>query len=138
MEPISIKLTVLFEDPFWIGLCERHEGRNYAVCRIVFGTEPKDYEVQAYILAHWYQLRFSPALAVEAAATRPMNPKRMQREARKQLSGGVGTKAQQALQAQREEARQSRDEHWRARRDEEEARRYELRQFKRREKHKGH
>lgn len=39
------KLTVLFEDPFWIGLYEREYNGRYEVCKITFGAEPKDYEV---------------------------------------------------------------------------------------------
>ena len=30
------RLTILFEDPFWIGLYEREDDTGYAVCRIVF------------------------------------------------------------------------------------------------------
>ncbi len=37
-----VRLTVLFEPPFWIGLCEREEDGQYAVCRIVFGAEPRE------------------------------------------------------------------------------------------------
>ena len=38
-------LTILFQDPFWIGLYEREEDGRYQVCRIVFGAEPRDQEV---------------------------------------------------------------------------------------------
>ena len=37
-----VRLTVLFEPPFWIGLCERGEDGQYAVRRIVFGAEPRE------------------------------------------------------------------------------------------------
>ena len=43
-------LTILFEAPFWIGLYERTDNGKYEVCKITFGSEPKDYEVQAYRL----------------------------------------------------------------------------------------
>lgn len=36
-------LTILFEAPFWIGLYERTDGGKYEVCKITFGSEPKDY-----------------------------------------------------------------------------------------------
>ena len=39
------KLTVFFEDPFWVGIFERIEKGKLSVCRVVFGSEPKDYEV---------------------------------------------------------------------------------------------
>ncbi len=34
-------LTILFENPFWIGLYERIDGDKYEVCKITFGAEPK-------------------------------------------------------------------------------------------------
>ena len=97
----SSRLTVYFEDPFWVGLYEREDGGRYEVSRIVFGAEPKDYEVLAYVLKNHSRLRFSPSVA---AAIRPdaENPKRMQRQIRKQTAAGtVGTRSQQALQHQR-------------------------------------
>ena len=54
------RLTILFDDPFWIGLYEREDDTEYSVCRIVFGAEPRDQEVYAYLLEHWRTLRFSP------------------------------------------------------------------------------
>ena len=38
-------LTVLFEEPFWIGLYERRHNGYYEVCKITFGVEPKISEV---------------------------------------------------------------------------------------------
>ena len=35
-------ITVMFEDPFWIGLYEREWNGRYEVCKITFGAEPKD------------------------------------------------------------------------------------------------
>ena len=46
------RLTILFDDPFWIGLYEREDDTEYSVCRIVFGAEPRDQEVYAYLLEH--------------------------------------------------------------------------------------
>ena len=43
-------LTILFQDPFWIGLYEREEDGQYQVCRIVFGAEPRDQEVYLFLL----------------------------------------------------------------------------------------
>ena len=43
-------LTILFEAPFWIGLYERTDNGKYEVCKITFGSEPKDYEVYEFLL----------------------------------------------------------------------------------------
>ena len=45
MDIDSTKLTVFFEAPFWIGVFERIERRKLSVCKVVFGAEPKDYQV---------------------------------------------------------------------------------------------
>lgn len=139
METGKAKLTVLFDPPFWIGLFERESGGRYEACRVVFGAEPREFEVYAYILEHYDRLDFSPGLPSEAAAEREINPKRAQRLARRQTQcTGVGTKAQQALQLQREQSKTQRRTRSREAREAEEARRLRLRQEKRKEKHRGH
>ena len=62
MDIDSTKLTVFFEDPFWIGVFERIERRKLSVCKVVFGPEPKDYEVWEYLLKNYSRLRFSPSV----------------------------------------------------------------------------
>ena len=132
------KLTVLFDPPFWIGLFERERSGQYEVCKVTFGAEPRDYDVYAFVLEHYCGLEFSPALAVEHAEERSINPKRAQRLAREQTKqSGIGTKAQQALQLQREQNKLERRTLSREAREAEEARRFQLRQEKRKEKHKG-
>ena len=73
-----------------------------------------------------------------AVRSTPANPKRMQREARKQsLQSGVGTKSQQALQLQREETKLERKIISRTQKEAEKQRRFEKKQHKRKEKHRG-
>lgn len=132
------KLTVYFESPFWVGVFERIENGKLSVCKVTFGSEPKDYEVWEYVLKNYYQLKFSPAVdvVVKKEAT---NPKRVQREARKQtVAIGIGTKSQQALQMQREENKLERKSVSREQREAEKQRQFELKQLRKREKHKGH
>ena len=50
-------LTILFEAPFWIGLYERTDNGKYEVCKITFGSEPKDYEVYEFLLKNWHKLK---------------------------------------------------------------------------------
>ncbi len=38
------KLTVYFEEPFWVGVFERIEDGKLSVAKVTFGAEPKDYE----------------------------------------------------------------------------------------------
>ena len=138
MEQVCVQLTVLFEEPFWIGLCERRDSSGYAAGKITFGAEPKDYEVRAFLLAHWYEVPFSKPVPEAMPERRAVNSKRMQREARKQsLQSGVGTKSQQALQLQREETKLERKIISRTQKEAEKQRRFEKKQHKRKEKHRG-
>ena len=108
MGKAACNLTVYFEDPFWIGVFERIEDGGLSAAKVTFGAEPKDAEVLDYILKHYGQLRFSPAVAA-AVRARAVNPKRMQRKARKQMqSTGIGTRSQQALKLQQEQFKQER------------------------------
>lgn len=139
MEVSASKLTVLFEEPFWVGIYERQSGGVYEVCKITFGAEPKEPELYAYFLKNWANLRFTPALYTEAAAKQRQNPKRMRREIARALQhSGIGTKAQQALKLQQEQAKRERRARARCRREDEAQRQFALRQEKRKEKHRGH
>lgn len=135
---VSSTLTLLFEGPFWIGLYERTDGGAYEVCKITFGAEPKDCEVYDFLLQHWHSLTFSPPVEAGKAADKKPGHKRMQREIKNQLrEKGVGTKAQQALKLQREQAKAERKLKTRAQKESERERQYALRQEKKKARHKG-
>lgn len=137
MGKIQGKLTVFFDEPFWVGIFERIEDGKLSAAKVTFGTEPKDYEVFDFILKHYYELRFSPAV-VTAVKEKIINPKRMQRDIQKQLSNtGVGTKSQQALKLQQEQNKQERKQISREYREAEKQRMFELKQQKKKEKHRG-
>ena len=138
MDKASGKLTVYFEEPFWVGVFERIEDGKLSVAKVTFGAEPKDYEVQEYIPKYYFSLKFSPAVETVVKDIK-RNPKRMQREAKKQtMETGIGTKSQQALKLQQEQNNQERKERSRKKKEAEEQRMFELKQQKKREKHKGH
>ncbi|MBQ6419942.1 MAG: YjdF family protein [Clostridia bacterium] len=137
MDNTSFSLTVFFEDPFWVGVFERVTDGKLSVCKVTFGAEPKDYEVWDFFLKHFRELKFSPAVEIEVKQTAD-NPKRRQRGASKHLQNtGIGTKAQQALQKQREENKATRMQTSREQREAEKQRQFDLKQQKRKEKHKG-
>ena len=138
MDKVNGKLTVYFEEPFWVGVFEHIEDGKLSVAKVTFGAEPKAYEVQEYIQKYYFSLRFSPAVETVVKDIK-RNPKRMQREARKQmLETGIGTKSQQALKIQQEQNKQERKERGHKNKEVEGQRRFELGQQKRREKHKVH
>ena len=135
---MKASLTVFFEDPFWVGVFERIEDGKLSVCKVTFGAEPKDYEVLDYILHHYYELVFSPAIETEIRQAAD-NPKRRNRNARKQLENtGIGTKSQQALKRQREEMKTERRQISRKEREAEAQRRFVMKQEKKKEKRREH
>ena len=138
MDKVNGKLTVFFEEPFWAGVFEHIENGRLTVAKVTFGAEPKDYEIQEYIQRYYFSLKFSPAVdTVVKEAKR--NPKRIQREAKKQMQEtGIGTKSQQALKLQQEQNKQERKVISREKREAAQMRKLELKQQKKREKHKGH
>ena len=137
MDKVSGKLTVFFEEPFWIGVFERLSEGKLSVCKVTFGAEPKDYEIYDFVLKNYGRLRFSPAVAADVKEA-VRNPKRMQREVQKQVQNtGIGTKSQQALKLQQEQWKTERKTAGRERREAEKRRRFELKQQKKKEKHRG-
>lgn len=138
MDTGSVKLTVFFEEPFWVGVFERVLNGKLSVCKITFGAEPKDYDVWDFIVRHYCELKFSPSIETEAKQTAD-HPKRRQRNAGKQLQAcGIGTKSQQALQMQREQMKLQRKQINKEQRQAEKQRQFDLKQQKRKEKHRGH
>lgn len=139
MRTATCRITVYFGDPFWAMLYEREGEGWYEASRTVFGAEPKDCEVYAFLLQNWRRLRFSPPVQAGERTHRPDNPKRRQRAARRAVKqAGMGTKAQQALAAQREQGKQACRVRTREEKEREAEERYEKHRQKRREKHKGH
>ena len=138
MDKVNGKLTVYFEEPFWVGVFERIEDGKLSVAKVTFGAEPKDYEVQEYIRKYYSSLKFSPAVDTVVKDIK-RNPKRMQREAKKQMQEtGIGTKSQQALKLQQEQNKQERKVRSREKKEADELRMFELKQQKKGEKHRGH
>ena len=137
MEKIAGKLTVFFDNPFWVGVFECVEKNKLSVCRVVFGAEPKDYEVYDFILKNYKNLKFGSSLEVKVKKIKN-NPKRLQREVKKQSKQvGIGTKAQLVLQKQREEMKLERKKESKQIRELENRRKFELKQAKRKQKHRG-
>lgn len=131
-------LTVLFEEPFWIGIYERRYNGHYEVCKITFGAEPKEPELYSFLLQNWSKLQFAKTADFDADLTKSQNPKRIQREISKQLQRKtISTKAQQALQDMREQNKIERKAVSRQAKEADQERRFLLRQAKKKARHRG-
>ena len=137
MDKVSGRLTVFFQEPFWMGVFERISDGELTVCKVTFGSEPRDCEIQTFILKNYARLRYSPAVTA-AVKKESLNPKRRLREVRKRVRDtGVGTKSQQALKLQQEQAKEERINFSRRKQRQEKERAFELKQQKKKEKHRG-
>ncbi|MDS0524600.1 YjdF family protein [Clostridium sp. SHJSY1] len=140
MMPI-IKLTVLFSNPFWIGIFEVEDGNEFQVCKVTFGSEPKDYEIYEFILKKLYSLNFTSSILIDDVKIikKKKNPKRIMREIKKSTcEKGIGTKAQEALKLQYENNKELCKKKTKELRELDKERKYYLKQRKKLEKHKGH
>lgn len=133
------KLTVYFENPFWVGVFEREKDGRLQTCRVVFGSEPKEFEVYAFVLREYARLSWSRSMPIENRKSIQRNPKRVQREVQKTMKQtGISTKAQEVMRLEREANKQERKKKNRAERERRKQELFKQRQEKKKEKRKGH
>ena len=138
MKTIKCKLTVYFAEPFWIGIFERICDGKLSVAKVTFGAEPKDYDNQEFVLKHYYDLQFSPAVETIVKKDKK-NPKRVLRDVKKQLqNNGIGTKSQQALKLQHELKKEEYKSNSKHKKQMEAEQKFKLKQQKKKAKHRGH
>lgn len=136
-----MKLTIYFDGSFWCGLIEvEHEG-HYQAIRYVFGPEPKDADVWEFVTKRLPQLleQTGTVASQKKAAEKKLSPKRMQRLInREKRQPVVSTKAQIAMNEIREQAKAEKKSHKRRKKADYADKRFQQKQAKKREKHKGH
>lgn len=138
MDKISMTLTVYFEEGFWHGLFEREHAQFYRVCRVTFGAEPSMQELLDFLNRYYHRLQFSPSIRVMREKTKSISPKRLQRQAKKEQMASRSSKSQEALKLQFEEQKQIARVKRKQQKELAKQRKFELKQQKRLEKHKGH
>jgi len=137
MKKISGKLTVFFENPFWVGIFENFENDNLSVCKVTFGSEPKEYEIYDFILKKFYNLRFSNEMKSNFRE-KAKNPKRRQREIKKELqSKKFLKKSEEILKLQYKENKKERKIKTKEEKEAEKQRKFLLKQEKKKKKHRG-
>ena len=139
---VSIKATIFFEGTFWIGCFERTDKTEYSVARKVFGSEPTDSEVYEFVLQNYSELKFGAPQEFNLVIKR-MNPKRMQREVKREMKINKETTKPSTIAQDymREEIEKHKKEKKQANKAEEEAKKEEkfsLKQQKKKDKHRGH
>lgn len=137
MRKISGKLTVFFENPFWVGIFENFENDNLSVCKVTFGSEPKEYEIYDFILKKFYNLRFSNEMKSNFNE-KAKNPKRRQREIKKELQSKKNLKkSEEILKLQYEENKKELKVKTKQEKELEKQKKFLLKQEKKKKKHRG-
>ena len=137
-----MRLTILFDPPYWIGLLEAESDGLLYAARHIFGAEPSDPEVYAFVQNDLLPLMRSMTvgLPIDSAVTpRHINPKRMQRVMRREVSQtDISSKAHEAMRLQIEANVQERLVITRAQRDAQRQHKRDVAATKAKAKHKGH
>ena len=135
-----MKLTVFYDGQFWVGVVEEIVNGKLRAGRYLFGSEPKDQEVFAFVNTKLldFMNELSEQLSVENRQPKKMNPKRLARQvAREMKANGVSTFAQAALQLEYEKRKKEKQILRRARREELKEYKREIKRKKAKEKHRG-
>ncbi|WP_273751508.1 YjdF family protein [Leuconostoc mesenteroides] len=136
----SLSLTIIFDQPFYVGIFERKTGDVYEVSKINLGTsEPRDSLIYELLIENWHHVRFNTVnIANNEQIQKKVNPKRMQRLAKQALKSGLSTKAQEAVKLAQTAKKLEKRKHKSLRNQEIKEQRYLLSQKKKSEKHRGH
>ncbi len=138
----TIKVTILLENSFWVGIFERNDGEGYAVARKIFGGEPTDAELYEFVLAHFDELKFTEPREFELVIKRK-NPKRAQREVRREMEKAKKglmstTHAQEVLRLELEKNKKSNKVISKTEKEAHQEEKFRQKQEKKKKKHRGH
>lgn len=94
MSTIKSSLTIVYEPPFYKAIFERRFDSTYEVSQVNLGpSEPKLTLIYDLVIHHWNKIIFfKQTVCASSVSERKINPKRLQRLAKKSIQYGVGTK----------------------------------------------
>jgi hypothetical protein len=138
----TIQATIFIEKGFWVGTFERTDKEGYAIAKHVFGAEPSDPEVYEFVMNHYHELKFGALKAVVIQIKR-VNPKRAQREVRREMERikqlkKPSTFAQDYMREEIEKKKQEKKSISSAAKQARQDEQFAIKQQKKKEKHRGH
>ncbi|MBS7576111.1 MULTISPECIES: YjdF family protein [unclassified Enterococcus] len=142
-----MKLTVFFDGSFWYGLIEYSDFQNnYRAIKYLFGKEPKDVEIIDFIDNHLLsliakndKLKLSNNCVKKQQSIKKLNPKRMRREINRAKKRPVlSTKSQLAISESRSSNQLIKHHNSKLEKAASKQRKFEIKQEKKYQKHKGH
>ncbi len=137
------EITVFFDEPFWVALFEQHQEGFYCAARKVIGTsEPMGVELMDFFnRLNLSELSFSDPVKEEKAEVKTLNFKRQIRQAKQiqhSLFKFTFTKAHACIKAQQAAEQQVLAKKAKMETEEKKQIKFELKQAKRKQKHRGH
>ena len=139
---VTIKATVFLDKSFWVGTFERTDKEGYAVAKHIFGGEPTNAEVYEFVANNYTDLNFGAPKEFKLEIKR-MNPKRVQREVRKEMdrlkdTQKPSTLSQDYMREELEKNKLERKKRSSKEKREQKQEQFALRQEKKKKKQKGH
>jgi len=134
-----MKLTVFHDGQFWVGIIERTTEQGLFVSRHLFGAEPQNEEVLAFVNQQLLEIIRSQTISIPTTqvSTRAVNPKRRSRLVAQEMRAPISNKAHAALQAQLEANKKGKQVQSKAQKEEAAARRRQIAREKARKRHRG-
>jgi len=136
-----MKLTVFHDGHFWVGVVEEKEDcGKLRAAKLIFGSEPSDQEVLEFVQHRLHEVasRLSRPVETPVSEERRKNPKRLAREAARELHmKGISSYAQEALKLEHETRKKERQVFSRQQKEEMLERKREIRLQKAKAKHRG-
>ncbi|MGG6285808.1 YjdF family protein [Leptolyngbya sp. AN03gr2] len=136
-----MKLTIFFNGQFWEGVVELYADNELKVGRHIFGVEPQDVEVLAFIVNNVFLSLLTQASAsveVTPIFLKRVNPKRMARQVSQEMANqGVSTFAQEVMRQNLEERKQASKQRSKAMREAEEEEKWQRSRQKAKARHRG-
>ena len=136
---MSIILNVFFNAHCWVALFTKTENNTEKCARVLFEKEPSDVELYKYVLHNYNSLKFSDINRIESSCTPVKNPKRRQREISQIIHDDTRIKRSYEaikLSIQQDDKKQKRAER-KLRKQNRDDYIFDLKQKKRKEKHRG-
>lgn len=135
-----MKLTVYFDDQFWVGFLEEVVDSKLKAVRYIFGSEPHDSDVLWFVNQLMMNLlATSKPLTCEARPkAQSVNPKRLVRQVAKEMqSKGVSTFSQEAIKENLKSHKMERQIQSKLQRDEFAKKKRQIATLKAKAKHRG-
>ncbi|EEM58339.1 MULTISPECIES: YjdF family protein [Bacillus cereus group] len=136
-----MKLTIYFDEQFWIGIVEMYENNKLKVCKHTFGSEPKDSEILDFIFHDMVPLLSGASgvkNSIDKRKNKAINPKRLIRLAAKEIKNqGVSNKSYEVLRIELEQKKKMKQSITRPKKEELQEKKRQTKIQKRKAKHRG-